>query len=215
MTRGKRKRKNSQPPQSTRPATQQWSTGELKTILVEAILEAEHRKEQEWNQRKKEKRTKLARIMGEEDLSQYKGVQRLWKEIVSSFKIIYHIVFLKRGLTEGFYVENFVKSMIMLFFLFIGLVLYGVALCVIGFVVIYILGRNFQNIHLFEILGRIFMSIPGAILSFIFFVVARCFHNMVYEVFDMEDQGLLFSLFAVLIAFVSLIFSILTFVKGG
>ena len=95
MTRGKRKRKNSQPPQSTRPATQQWSTGELKTILVEAILEAEHRKEQELNQRKKEERKEWARIMGEEDLSQYKGVQRLWKEIVSSFKILYHIVFLR------------------------------------------------------------------------------------------------------------------------
>ena len=45
--------------------------------------------------RKKEERKEWARIMGEEDLSQYKGVQRLWKEIVSSFKILYHIVFLR------------------------------------------------------------------------------------------------------------------------
>ena len=215
MTRGKRKRKNSQPPQSAKPATQQWSTGELKTILVEAILEAEHRKEQEWNQRKKEERKEWARIMGEEDLSQYKGVQRLWKEIVSSFKILYHIVFFKRGMIESFYVENFVKSMTMVIFRLIEIALY--------FVIIYMGVVAWSSVNAIDLnqmtssqnfyrIGIVALCIITCILIF---VISRYFHNMVYEVSNMEDQSLLFSLFAVLIAFVSLIFSILTFVKGG
>ena len=173
---------------------------ELKQIIVAAILEAEEIKQTKIAQQYQKEKEEWSRLFGEEDYSEFQGLQRIQLELQCFARVIKKIITVKdREIKESFCSENMIKAIIIVIFLFAEYIAYfGTILFLLG--VFYQLSGDAE--------GSKWLSVVWLVIGFFSFLGARLFRTIKIEIKKMENRDRLFALSGHIVAFVSMIIAL-------
>lgn len=176
------------------------SSEELKQIMVAAILEAEEIKQTKIAQQYQKEKEEWSRLFGEEDYSEFQGLQRIKLELQCLARVIKKIITVKdREIKESFCSENMIKAIIIVIFLFAEYIAYfGTILFLLG--VFYQLSGDAE--------GSKWLSVVWLAFGFFAFLGARLFRTIKIEIKKMENRDRLFALSGHIVAFVSMIIAL-------
>ena len=176
------------------------SSEELKQIIVEAILKAEEEKKEKMAQHYKKEKEEWSKLFGEEDYSEFQGLQRIKLELQCLARVIKKIITVKdREIKESFCSENMIKAIIIVIFLFAEYIAYfGTILFLLG--IFYQLSGDAE--------GSKWLSVVWLVFGFFAFLGARLFRTVKIEIKKMENRDRLFALSGHIVAFVSMIIAL-------
>ena len=185
------------------PAPMTNQTTDLKSQIVEALIETDRRRAEEANAEKNRIRQRTKEILGVKDFSNKKPITRFICRTLNAIVVLLLIPFRHLDEIEGTRMSTALVVMLLsLLFGLVSLALYAFSVLSLS-VFVYLL-----------ITGKIATAFNSFGIAIIAWMLGSIFKASQKEIEKTDDTNFLFGLFASVTAIISIVIAIITFIKG-